>query len=124
MPAMGVRWETMDLIEIKAVRFRTVQKSTMLHSASLQNPTEWHRNSPFFGSALHGPQVSLRCASPNSQVENIDILTIRPQPDWSWILGRFGFPKNPLGPPAPEESRGKIEQRGPQSEEWAPASQE
>ena len=52
MPAMGVPREATDLIETTAVRFRTGQKSTMLHSASLQNPTEWRRNSPFFGSVL------------------------------------------------------------------------
>jgi len=52
MPAMGVPRETTDLIETTAVRFRTGQKSPMLHGASLQNPTEWRRNSPFFGSDL------------------------------------------------------------------------
>ncbi len=90
MPAMGVLQETTDLIETTAVRFRTVQESTTLHSASLQNPTEWHRNSPFFGSALRGPQVSMMHVR-ISQAENIDIFEIGPPPDWSWILGNFGF---------------------------------
>src|SRR5437016_10813228 len=49
---MGVPRETTDLIETTAVRFRTGQKSPMLHSAGLQNPTEWRWNSPFFGSVL------------------------------------------------------------------------
>ena len=52
MPAMGVPREATDLIETTAVSFRTGQKGTILHSASLQNPTEWRRNSPFFGSVL------------------------------------------------------------------------
>jgi len=50
MPAMGVPRETTDLIETTAVNLRTGQKGAMLHSPSLQNPTEWRRNSPFFGS--------------------------------------------------------------------------
>ena len=81
MPAMGVPRETTDLIEITAVRFRTVQESTMLHSASLQNPTERRRNSPFFGSALHETTSVSEMRIPISQEENIDILEIRPPPE-------------------------------------------
>jgi len=50
MPAMVVPRETTDLIETTAVSFRRDRESTLLHSASLQNPTESRQNSPFFGS--------------------------------------------------------------------------
>jgi hypothetical protein len=53
MPAMIVPRETIDLIETMAVRFDSGKESTMLQRASLQNPTEWQRDSPFFGS-IHG----------------------------------------------------------------------
>ena len=65
----------------------------MLHSASLQNLTEWLQDSPFFGSVLQGA-MPLGCLS---RVENIDISEFGPQTDFSWILGRFGFPEGPLG---------------------------
>ena len=52
MPAMIVPRETTELIETTAVSVGSGQESTILQSASLQNPTEWRRNSPFFGSVL------------------------------------------------------------------------
>jgi hypothetical protein len=50
MPATIVRREAMNLVETKAVSFSRPRESTSDHSASLQNPTEWRRDSPFFGS--------------------------------------------------------------------------
>ena len=95
----------------------------MLHSASLQNPTEWGRDSPFFGSVLQGASVAgMRTSS--SQFENIDISESDSQADYLWILGRFGFPESQLGSPAPEESRRKIEQHRPQSEQRPSAGEE
>jgi hypothetical protein len=52
MPAMIVPRETTELIETTAVSVGSGQENTILQSASLQNPTEWRRNSPFFGSVL------------------------------------------------------------------------
>src|SRR5260370_39252729 len=52
MPAMIVPRESTELIETTAVSFRRDRENTMLHSASLQNPTECRRNSPFFRSVL------------------------------------------------------------------------
>jgi len=95
----------------------------MLHSASLQNLTEWRRDSPFFGSAPRGVNVS-GMLIPSNRVENIDISEFEPQSDFSWILGRFGFPEGPLESPAPEKSRRKIEQHRPQSEQRTSARQE
>ena len=68
----------------------------MLHSASLQNLTEWRRDSPFFGSVLQGVNASEMLIL-SSQSENIDISEFEPETDFSWILGRFGFPEGPLG---------------------------
>jgi len=53
MPAMIAPRETLDLIESMAVSFKSSPESTMLHAGSLQNPTEWQRDSPFFGSVLY-----------------------------------------------------------------------
>ena len=63
----------------------------MLHSASLQNLTEWRRDSPFFGSVPQGVNASEMLMLSN-QSENIDISEFEPETDFSWILGRFGFP--------------------------------
>jgi hypothetical protein len=52
MPAMVVRQETTDLIESTVVSAESGQESARLHRASLQNPTECRRNSPFFRSVL------------------------------------------------------------------------
>src|SRR2546425_4186744 len=52
MPAMNPPWETTELIESTAVSFTSSQESTVLHAGSLQNPTEWRCDSPFFGSVL------------------------------------------------------------------------
>jgi hypothetical protein len=52
MPAMIVPRETTELIETTAVSVGSGQESARLHRASLQNPTEWRRNSPFFGRVL------------------------------------------------------------------------
>src|SRR6267143_947888 len=95
----------------------------MLHSASLQNPTEWGRDSPFFGSAPLGVNASGMLV-PCTRVENIDISEFESHSDFSWILRRFGFPEGPLESPAPEESRRKIEQHHPQSEQRTSAGQE
>jgi hypothetical protein len=65
----------------------------MLQGASLQNLTEWGRDSPFFGSVPRGVNVS-GMLIPSNRVENIDILEFE---DFSWILDRFGFPEGPLG---------------------------
>src|SRR5258708_14031462 len=92
----------------------------MLHSASLQNLTELLQHSPFFGSLPQGA-MPLGCLS---RVENIDISEVGPQTDFSWILGRFGFPEGPLGSKAPEESRRKIEQHRPQIDQRTTPGQE
>ena len=52
MPAMIVPRETTELIETTAVSVGSGQESARLHRASLQNPTECRRNSPFFRSVL------------------------------------------------------------------------
>src|SRR5258708_39233662 len=52
MPAMIVPRESTELIETTAVSAESGQESARLHRASLQNPTECRRNSPFFGSVL------------------------------------------------------------------------
>src|SRR2546427_12660488 len=52
MPAMIAPRETLDLIESTAVSFKSSPESTVLHAGSLQNPTEWRCDSPFFGSVL------------------------------------------------------------------------
>ena len=62
MPAMVVPREILDLIETTAVSVGSGQESPLLHRARLQNPTEWRRNSPFFGSVrgrfvLDGPAI-------------------------------------------------------------------
>ena len=49
---MNAPWETTELIESTAVSFKSSPESTMLHAESLQNPTEWRCDSPFFGSVL------------------------------------------------------------------------
>ncbi len=123
MPAMIVPRETLDLIETTAVRFGSCQKGTKLRSASLQNPTEYRRDSPFFGSVQRGATVT-GMRVPSSEVDNIDISEFAPRADLSWIFGRFGFSEGQLGSPAPEKSRRKIEQHRPQSEQRPSAGQE
>ena len=58
-----------------------------------------------------------------AQIKNIDISEFEIQPDFSWILGNFGFAESQLGTTAPEESRRKIEQCRPESEKRTPAGQ-
>jgi hypothetical protein len=50
MPAMVVPRGTANLIESTVVSGKHVRNRAMLQGASLQNPTEWRRDSPFFGS--------------------------------------------------------------------------
>ena len=50
MPAMVVPRGTANLIESTVVSSRHVRNGALLLGASLQNPTEWRRDSPFFGS--------------------------------------------------------------------------
>src|SRR5260370_36894269 len=52
MPARNAQRETLDSIESTAVSVRQRREGVMLHGASLQNPTEWRRESPFFGRVL------------------------------------------------------------------------
>src|ERR1700687_402635 len=94
-----------------------------LIARSLQNPTECGTSLYILWECSQAPNV-FGVRFPSSQTENIDILESEPQPDLSWILRRFGFPEGPLGSPAPEESRRKIEQRHPQSEQRASPRQE
>jgi hypothetical protein len=52
MPAMIVPRGTLDLIETTAVSGSRGLESVTLHTTSLQNPTEWQWDSPFFGSVF------------------------------------------------------------------------
>ena len=52
MPAAGVPRETSESIESTAVSVRSSQESPVVHAGILQNPTEYRRDSPFFGSAV------------------------------------------------------------------------
>jgi hypothetical protein len=82
MPAMIVPRETTDMIETTAVSGRRGLESTMLHTASLQNPTEWRRDSPFFGSVMQDPNVSVMRLT-STKIENIDISEFKPKLDLS-----------------------------------------
>src|SRR3979411_3251375 len=50
MPAVSVPQGATELIESTAVSVTSGQGRTMLHRVSIQNPTEWRGDSPFFGS--------------------------------------------------------------------------
>jgi hypothetical protein len=82
MPAMTVPRETTDLIETTAVSGRRGLESTMLHTASLQNLTEWRRNSPFFGSVIQYSHLSVMRLT-STKIENIDISDFKPKLDLS-----------------------------------------
>jgi hypothetical protein len=49
VPATIVPRVKLDLIESTAVSSGRNQECSKLPAASLQNPTEWHPDSPFFG---------------------------------------------------------------------------
>jgi hypothetical protein len=81
MPAMIGPRGTLDLIETTAVSERRGLESTMLHTASLQNPTEWRQDSPIFGSVIQDPSISVMRLT-STKIENIDISESKPKRDW------------------------------------------